>query len=49
MNPKDLLNKVNLFFKDLPENFKKLSTGEKAAYSLIILGVLFILISIMLF
>lgn len=49
MNLKELLSKVNLFFKDLPENFKKLSAGEKVAYGLIVLGVLFILISIILF
>ena len=49
MNPKEILNKVNLFFKHLPENFNKLSLGEKTAYGLIILGALFILISILLF
>lgn len=49
INPKQILNKVQLFFKQLPAKFKALTMGEKLAYGAIGLGVLFILIALILF
>ena len=49
MNPKQLINKIVIFFKQLPYNFRALSLEEKIAYGLVALGALLIIVSLILF
>lgn len=49
MDPKQILNEVKLFFKQLPARMKNSSLGEKIAYGVISFGALLILIALVLF
>ena len=47
--PNDFMVKIQTFFKNFGENLKKATIQEKVAYSMIGVGFIFIILSIILF